>query len=121
MTKQVTISLTRLRFFAHHGFYAEERKIGNEFEVEISVSYIPEDDMITGLAATINYEQLYALVKNQMEIPRPLMETLAMEIAEAVHASFSRVSTLEISITKLNAPIIQFNGHAGVRYYREFK
>jgi len=120
MTNLITISLTRLRFFAYHGFYAEERKTGNEFEVGLSVSFTPLEDVITDLAATINYEQLYALLKEQMQNPRDLLETLAMEIAEAVHSSFPAIRSVDISITKLHAPILRFTGHVGVRYYREY-
>jgi dihydroneopterin aldolase len=35
----ITIELKQLRFLAYHGLYAEERKTGNEFEINLSVSF----------------------------------------------------------------------------------
>lgn len=34
---RMTITLDSLRFYAHHGVGAQERVVGNEFEVTVSV------------------------------------------------------------------------------------
>jgi dihydroneopterin aldolase len=120
MQALMTIELTALRFQAYHGLYPEEKVTGNEFEVELLVNYKPPEEIITTLDATVNYARLYAIIKTEMQKPRALLETLAMEITEIIHASFPQVNKIDISIKKLYPPIVQFVGHVGVRYCREF-
>ena len=120
MQNLLTISLKKLSFFAYHGLYAEERKTGNEFEVNLSVSYLPISGTITDISDTVNYVQLYELLKTEMQKPRDLLETLVMEITEAIHLSFSQIKKVEIAVTKLHPPIPQFTGTVGVKYLKEF-
>ncbi|MES2809922.1 MAG: dihydroneopterin aldolase [Bacteroidota bacterium] len=39
------VSLHGAAFFAYHGFYPEEQKIGNHFLVDIDVAFSPAADM----------------------------------------------------------------------------
>jgi dihydroneopterin aldolase len=120
MQTVMTIELSALRFHGYHGLYAEERLTGNEFEVDMKVAFIPPGQTITSLAETINYSAIYELVKAEMQKPRALLETLAMEITEHVHALFPFVTHIEISIKKMFPPIAQFTGQVGVRFMKEF-
>jgi dihydroneopterin aldolase len=120
MAGLLTIELKNLRFFARHGLYAEEIKIGNEFEVNLSVSYLAETIVITDIAETINYVSLYELIKAVMQKPTPLLETVAMAIAEKIHQDFPQVKKISVSISKLHPPIEKFIGEVGVRYEREY-
>jgi dihydroneopterin aldolase len=114
----MTIQLSRLRFFAKHGLYAEEMKTGNEFEVNLSVDHIPAGDIVTDISSTVNYVKLYELVKARMQQPTALLETLAMEITEAIFATFPAVKKAEVSVTKLYPPIVGFTGSVGVSYLK---
>ena len=120
MSGLITIELKKLRFLAYHGLYAEERKTGNEFEINLSVSYQPSSGTITGISDTVNYSELYTLLKTEMQKPRHLLETFLMEVAEFIHGSFPQIKKIEISITKLHVPISKFTGTAGVKYQKEF-
>ena len=114
------IELKGLHFFAYHGLYAEERKTGNEFEVNLSVTYFTTEEKIIKLSETINYSQLYKLLKTEMQKPRGLLETFVMEVADVIHLAFSQVKKIEISITKLQPPIASFKGTVGVKYSKEY-
>ena len=116
----MVIELKKIRFFAHHGLYAEERKTGNEFEVNLSVAYTPVAGTITDLDETVNYEKLYELLKTEMQKSRDLLETFVMEVTEVIHGSFPRIKRVEISITKLQPPIAGFSGSVGVTYCKEY-
>ncbi len=116
----MTIELKNLRFHAFHGLYIEETKTGNEFEVNLAVSFLPASGTITGITDTVNYGELYQLLKTEMQKPRQLLETLAMELSELIHAAYPRVIKIEISITKLHIPVTKFTGSAGVKFVREF-
>ncbi len=119
MENNLTISLNKLHFFAYHGLYAEERKTGAEFEVNLSVTLQPEDT-ITALDETVNYEKLYALLKAEMKNPRDLLETLVFEIAQSIHSSFPLIKKVDISIMKLQVPITGFTGNVEMRFHKEY-
>ena len=116
----ITVELKQLCFFAYHGLYPEERKTGNEFEVDISVSYQPTQGTITDITETINYASLYELVKKEMAQPTDLLETVAMNIAAKIKMNFSQTKKVSISISKLHPPIVQFTGKVSVSFEKEF-
>lgn len=113
------IRLNNLRFFAYHGLFPEEKKTGNQFIVDIAIDY-PDTRIVTGLDETINYADLFNLVKLEMQKPRDLIETLAMEITESIHNAWEHAARIEITITKMQPPIVGFNGTAGITYSRDF-
>ena len=69
MVNLITIELNNLRFFAHHGLHANERKIGNEFKADLRVIFEPPHQSITAINESIDYEQLFGLVKEEMKKP----------------------------------------------------
>jgi len=119
MAKLITIELKQLRFFAYHGLYAEERKTGNEFSVDLSVSYLPVGS-ITDISETVNYVRLYDVLKKEMQNPRHLLETFVMEMTEIIHSHFTQIKRVEIRITKLQPPIAEFTGQVSVTYSKDF-
>jgi dihydroneopterin aldolase len=116
----IYIELKQLRFLAYHGLYAEERKTGNEFEINLSVAYKPASGIITGISDTVNYSELYSLLKTEMQKPRHLLETFLMEVSEIIHLAFPQIKKIQISITKLHVPIAKFTGTAGVKYEKDY-
>jgi dihydroneopterin aldolase len=100
------ISLEGLEFHAYHGVYPHERSSGNKFEVDVVVETDIHDSAFQDdLTGTINYEDLYALVKAEMEKPSKLLETVAHSIAESVLKKFSTAKIAEVKISKFNPPI----------------
>jgi dihydroneopterin aldolase len=116
----ITINLKQLRFFAHHGLYEEERKVSNEFIVDLEVSLESTSTVITKMTETINYIKLYELVKKHMLQTTDLLETLATAITEDIHSSYVQVKKVSISITKKYPPVINFSGNVAVNYVKEF-
>ncbi|MGZ8524158.1 MAG: dihydroneopterin aldolase [Chitinophagaceae bacterium] len=120
MTDILTISLNNVRFRAYHGLYPEERQKGNDFVVNMQVSYAPTAGTITSLEDTIDYGVLFEIMNTIMQQPVDLLETLVQGIAHAVHHKFSRVKEIVVSVEKLNPPIDKFSGSAAVSYRAEF-
>ncbi|MFN8341488.1 MAG: dihydroneopterin aldolase [Cyclobacteriaceae bacterium] len=101
-----SISLEGLEFHAYHGVYPHERSSGNKFEVDIRVETTISDLAFKDdLAGTINYEDLYAVVKIEMEKPSKLLETVAHAIAGEVLRKFAEARHVEVKISKFNPPI----------------
>ncbi|MBW7892811.1 MAG: dihydroneopterin aldolase [Chitinophagaceae bacterium] len=116
----IKIALHQLKFHAYHGLYKEERTAGNDFEINLTVSFDEPSSRITKLEDTINYAQLYELVKDRMAIPEPLLETLVMDIARQIKEKFARVREIDISIRKMKIPLINFLGEASVSFHKQY-
>ena len=118
----ITVSLDDCRFYARHGVFAQERRAGNEFVVAIRVDYVWEhqkgDEPSDDLADTISYADLYEIVKQEMERPRQLLETVASTIADRIAEQFRTVKELRVRIRKITPPIEGINGSASVELKR---
>ncbi|MBS1576564.1 MAG: dihydroneopterin aldolase [Bacteroidetes bacterium] len=117
--KIVMVELKHLRFYAFHGVYAEELKAGNEFEVDAKISFKTNTNLITHLHDTVNYARVYTIIRTLMEHHEPLLETVAMKIADEIHKEFPFIHSTEIRIVKLYPPIINFTGQVGVTYVKQ--
>jgi dihydroneopterin aldolase len=100
------VALEGLEFHSFHGVYPHERESGNWFEVDISVetdfSMASANDELQG---TVNYETLFKIVKEEMDQPSKLLETVAEKIARDVLQKLPEALTVELKISKLNPPI----------------
>ena len=100
------IALEGLEFHAFHGVYPHERESGNWFEADIWVeTTLREGAVGDTLANTVNYETLYQFVKEEMEKPSRLLETVAESIVERVLRELSAVAEVGVKIAKVNPPI----------------
>jgi len=100
------ILLEGMKFHAHHGLYDSERKAGNSFVVDLEL----ETDFVEAsenddVSKTIDYEEVYKVVKLQMEGSNYLLERLANKILVAVKNRFPTVYKLKVKVSKLNPPI----------------
>src|SRR5215471_8531397 len=102
----LTIELSGLRFHAYHGLYHEEKKLGGDFEVNVTVIHQPLKIPILHINETIDYTAVYTLVKEIMQHAQPLLETVATKIAAEILTRFSHAEEVFVSITKLNPPIV---------------
>ena len=109
------ISLNKLLFVGYHGLYPEEKKLGNNYSVEIDIDFNPKQSIIDQLDQTIDYVHVYAIVKKWMEIPTPLLETLLGKIADDILSSQALANKVFVKITKLHLPIPSFEGNVSVK------
>src|SRR5690349_24177567 len=100
--------------------YHEEMKVGNEFEVDISLECQSPKKMITSISQTVNYVEVYRIVQEEFAQRKLLLETLAMHIADRIQSQFPEVEHLCITIRKMNPPITNFSGSVGISYKRKF-
>ena len=99
------VALEGVRFFAYHGYYPEEQKIGNDFVIDIETEMIVVENLSDELGDTINYERLYEIAVLEMKTPRKHLETVAHRVLKAVLADFPQLESARISIKKLNLPV----------------
>ena len=100
------IALEGLEFFAFHGYYDEEQKIGNKYGVDL---YIKTDLLAAGesdkLHQTVNYEVLYRLVAEEMRAPARLLEHVAHRVLDRITAELPHVRKVKVSVSKFNPPL----------------
>lgn len=112
--RAMRIQLDDLRFHSYHGVMPQERRVGNEFRVDISV-VIP----VTGamqrdeLSGTLSYADIFDVVRCGMEQPSDLLEHVALRIAGDVSRRWKILSG-EITIRKMAPPIPGMTGTAAV-------
>ena len=116
----LTVHLQNLIIHAFHGVYKGEHKAGNNFEVDLSVSYEEKHVKLDKLENIISYEDLFKLVKKRMEVPTPLLEEIADSIVGKIKHQYSFVKEIKISIFKVEAPIANFQGKPGITLYKKF-
>lgn len=117
----VKVELHNVILQGHHGVYEEERKLANTFEVNLSVEYDEKKTAFKKLQDTIDYEALYAIVKQKMAKPGFLLEKICQDIIRTVKKQYSFIKEISISIYKIQVPIENFQGRAGVSMSRKFK
>lgn len=107
MTHDSRLIIKSLKYRSQHGFYEEERRDGNDFEVDLIFDLdLRKAGRSDDLAQTLNYEEAEATVREVMEGPsRKLIETLVLNIGERLFGKFPEVQHLKVSVRKLNPPL----------------
>lgn len=116
------IFIEGMEFYAHHGCFEEERRIGTWFTVDL---YLYTDTQRAqksdNLPDAVNYAEVYAKVKEEMAVSSKLMEHVAGRIATRILNDYPNVESLRIKLKKLNPPLGEKIHAAGVELLRERK
>lgn len=103
----VTISVNKMRIHGFHGVTEQERTVGTDFDVSVSIVV----DMSPGVLASDSYERtvcygdLTELIRHVMAQPRMLIETVAYTLYRAMIALWPNSEGGSISIAKRNPPV----------------
>ena len=104
---QTSIQLHNLEFYAYHGLLPQERVVGGHYRVDVELSLTPPLRALTEdvIDDTVNYAEVYALIRQQMEQPVNLLEHLAHRITQGLYAQFPQIQAVKLSVTKVTPPI----------------
>lgn len=99
------IELKAMKFYAYHGVADQERRVGNTFVVDLTLT-APLEKAIQSdnLDETINYATVYQLVKEEMALPSQLLEHVAGRILFRIKQQFPQTEEIELKVAKLNPP-----------------
>ena len=115
----ICIQLNDCEFFAYHGLYEQEQKEGNTFWVTIKVLIDATTFESSGsLSDTVDYQKLYEIAFARMQTPTPLLEQLAIFIANDIAISNPQSISIDIHICKKAPPIGGNCRSSEVRYSR---
>ena len=98
--------MNRMRFKAYHGVLEQERIVGNDYILTLRMGYplrkAVESDQVED---TLNYAEVYDLVKKEMEQPSALLEHVAGRIIDVLERTYSKMTSIDLVLTKCNPPI----------------
>lgn len=100
------IELKNMVFHARHGVLEQERLVGNTFTVSLKLYF----DLSTAgqsdlLKDTLNYAEVFEIVKKEMAVPSNLLEHVASRIIQAIKQTFPQVVKIRIRLVKIRPPM----------------
>ena len=102
-----TIRLHTIQLYAFHGCLKEERKIGGEYTVDVSLTADLQKASDTDrLTETLDYVQVQRIVQEEMKIPSDLLEHVAGRILNSLFKKLLQLESATVTVAKGNPPIM---------------
>jgi dihydroneopterin aldolase len=112
------ITLNGLRFYAYHGVLPQERNVGGDYILSLRLGYdISRAMQSDDVSDTLNYAEVYQLVKREMAVPSKLLEHVAGRIVSAIKENFPAVTSIDLTLNKVNPPMGADSMGAGVELH----
>lgn len=92
-------------FHAPIGVYDFEKRDGNDISVDVRLTIAEQTTYDDDITATLNYADVYELVKGEVCKPANLLETVANRIRQELTSRYPQVSHYQIRVSKLNPPV----------------
>ena len=110
------IHLTGIRCYGYTGYLPEEQVLGQWFEVDVSlwldISTAAKTDAIED---TLDYRSIISLVQHLVKTSKfVLVERLATTIADSILVKSDRLTQVQVTLSKLAAPIPDFGGKISI-------
>jgi 7,8-dihydroneopterin aldolase/epimerase/oxygenase len=100
------IQIENMEFYAFHGCFREERKVGNRFIVDLQIETSLEKAAATdSINDTLNYQLAYEVVQQQMSIKSYLLENVAARILDNLYERFPYMEKATVKVSKMNPPM----------------
>lgn len=112
------ITLRNLRYFAAIGVSEQERKVGNEFCVDVEFRVDASEFETERLDTSVSYADVYDIIKNSMHKEWMLLESVSKEIGDHIFELDSKILSVKVKVRKLSVPLSGFTGEAEVEYVR---
>ena len=100
------IAIEGIELYAYHGCLEEESKIGGKYRVDIYVETdYAEASETDDLGKTVDYGQVYDIVKKEMAQRSKLIEHVARRIANNLAKSIKQKADYKVVLTKYQPPV----------------
>jgi dihydroneopterin aldolase len=103
-----TICLEGMKFISPIGYYDEEQLLLNEMEVSLELELIMSPDIAEPadeINRTVNYEEVYTIIKTIMAAPVKLLETAVKKIMTKITDLYPSVKRIKVRVSKINPPL----------------
>jgi len=100
------IQIENMEFYAFHGCYIQEQVVGNRFLVDLEISAnLDKAALSDNIEDTLNYQNAYEIVKEQMNIKSRLLEHVAGRILDKLFSRFPDIEKASVRVSKMNPPM----------------
>lgn len=100
------IELEGLEFYAYHGHYDFEKQVGARFMVSATIQTdCTKAGKTDKLEDALNYQKIYDIIREEMEIPSALLEHVCTRILDHIYRSFPTIEKASIKLSKMNPPM----------------
>ena len=114
--------MNEMKFYAFHGCYREEKRIGNHFIVDLTMdTNMAKETKSDELNDALNYVEVYELVKQEMAIRSQLLEHLSGRILDRLFEHFPQLDKATVCVAKMKPPVGGEMKSVSVRQKRERK
>jgi dihydroneopterin aldolase len=102
-----SILMSHMQFYAYHGVYPEEHKLGARYIVDLELGLsLSEAGRTDDLTRTVNYAEVYERVRAIVEGERhKLIEALAERLASDLLQTYTSINEAVVTVTKPDPPI----------------
>jgi 7,8-dihydroneopterin aldolase/epimerase/oxygenase len=116
------VALEGLEFYAFHGHYDEEQKLGNKYAVDLEIEADMQDAIVSDkLKYAVDYMVVYDCVKEVMLKKHRLLEHIAHEIIARISERFEHIKSISVHVSKFNPPIGGVCHRAKVSIKKDFE
>src|SRR5665648_482797 len=100
------IEIEGMEFYAYHGHFAEEQIVGNRFIVDLTlITDCTKAAISDNLEDALNYQAVYLIVNEEMQIKSHLLEHVAGRIINRLYEGYDTIEKAKVKISKLNPPM----------------
>ena len=104
--KEYNIELDNIHLYAYHGALPQENKVGGWYTLNLRARIDNHESIASdNLEATVNYADIYEVIRSEMQIPSRLLEHVCGRIIEKLFENFAIIGEIEISLTKDTPPM----------------
>ncbi|QQK74301.1 dihydroneopterin aldolase [Salicibibacter cibarius] len=114
------VFVTGMKFYAYHGVFPEENKLGQRFIVDVVLeadlrAAADRDD----IGKSVDYGEVYEVTKQVLEgRTYQLVESIAEKVAEQMLNTFSIVERTTVKVIKPDPPISGHYDHVAIEIVR---
>ena len=100
------MELEGMEFHAYHGCFEKERADGNLFVVDFKAEYRLKDAAKSDrLDDTVDYADVYKIVREEMDKPSNLLENVAWRIVKGISTRYPEFIRFKVRISKSTPPV----------------
>ena len=100
------IELKNIICYANHGVTEQEKIIGNKYRIDLKLFLDLKKAMISdNLEDTINYADIFSIVKKEMSFSSHLIEHVACRIIQTIKQTYPEISSVKIRLAKIRPPV----------------
>lgn len=105
MAESYLLSIRDIQVFGHHGWYAEERVLGQYYRIDVVMELPLKHGDMSEIESTVNYEGVVQRIRELFVPEARLIEELAQRIYFALSVFHSAVENIGVRVTKIHPPM----------------